>query len=258
MSGDGWVMSWQPKAGTAGMPNDLTGVETIQYELAGDPNRYQGRANELAWWGSDGVGAVVAYRILSAGGAVPAPATSTRAEPPFTGVGDVNGTSKGSGARFNANKPALELIPARVLARYHAFARTRAPRLPIRAVEYPDALAEFDRFQMNRLSGVEAEECLLAVLHELNNDGNLWADTARVFDYGRQKYSAWNWARGMKWSIPIGCALRHLVFGPMRGETDDPESGLPHRGHVGCNIVMLLWFLEYYPEGDDRPDLPSA
>lgn len=77
-------------------------------------------------------------------------------------------------------------------------------------------------------------------------------DCARVFGYGRKKYAAWNWAKGMDWSVPYGCALRHLSAW-FNGEDNDPESGLPHLGHVMCNLVMLSTFARTFPEGDDRP-----
>lgn len=77
-------------------------------------------------------------------------------------------------------------------------------------------------------------------------------DCARVFDYGRRKYAAWNWAKGMAWMVPFGCLLRHL-YAWARGEDNDPESSLPHLGHAMCNLVMLSTFARTYPEGDDRP-----
>lgn len=108
-------------------------------------------------------------------------------------VGDLDSTDRGSGARFNDNKPALDLIP----------------------------------------------------LHLLES-------TARVLDYGRHKYATWNWAKGMPWSVPYGCVLRHLSAW-YRGETNDPESGESHLAHVMCNLLMLLAYEENYQEGDDRP-----
>jgi Domain of unknown function (DUF5664) len=78
------------------------------------------------------------------------------------------------------------------------------------------------------------------------------ADAARVFDYGRKKYAEWNWAKGMAWSIPLACALRHCLA-ILDGEENDPESGLPHVGHIKCNLLMLLTFAETFPDGDDRP-----
>jgi len=77
-------------------------------------------------------------------------------------------------------------------------------------------------------------------------------DEARVWMYGKRKYAAWNWAKGMDWSIPLACALRHLSAW-QRGEDTDPESGLPHLAHAMCNLRMLTLYSMTYPEGDDRP-----
>jgi len=108
-------------------------------------------------------------------------------------IGDVNSDQKGSGARYNDNKPAFDLIPL----------------------------------------------CTLE-------------DEARVWDYGRKKYASWNWAKGMSWSVPLACALRHLAAF-QRGEDLDPESGLPHLAHAMCNLRMLTLYSRTYKEGDDRP-----
>jgi hypothetical protein len=108
-------------------------------------------------------------------------------------VGDVNSEARGTGARFNDNKPDFSLIPLVTLE-----------------------------------------------------------DEARVWMYGKRKYAAWNWAKGMDWSIPLACALRHLsAF--QQGEDIDPESGLPHLAHAMCNLRMLTLYSRNYPEGDDRP-----
>jgi len=109
------------------------------------------------------------------------------------GIGDVNSNEKGSGARYNGNKPDMSLIP-------------------------------------------------------------LWTleEEAKVWDYGTKKYNAWNWAKGMPWSVPYACAMRHLSAW-QRGEEIDPESGQPHLAHVMCNIRMLTLYATTYPEGDDRP-----
>jgi hypothetical protein len=107
-------------------------------------------------------------------------------------VGDVNSTDKGSGARYNDNKPDYSLIPL----------------------------------------------CTMA-------------DEARVWEYGAKKYARNNWKKGMAWSIPLACLLRHLSAW-QRGEDLDPESGLPHLAHAACNLRMLITYAESYPEGDDR------
>ena len=108
-------------------------------------------------------------------------------------VGDIYSNEKGSGARYNDNKPELDLIP----------------------------------------------------LHLLES-------TARVLTHGKQKYAAWNWAKGMKWSIPYACILRHLAAW-FRGETNDPESGESHLAHVVANVLMLLHYEKVHPELDNRP-----
>ncbi len=77
-------------------------------------------------------------------------------------------------------------------------------------------------------------------------------DEARVWEYGRRKYAAWNWAKGMAWSIPLACLLRHLAAW-QRGEENDAESGLPHLAHAMCNLRMLVLYSKTFTAGDDRP-----
>jgi len=77
-------------------------------------------------------------------------------------------------------------------------------------------------------------------------------DEARVWMYGKEKYAAWNWAKGMPWSVPYACAMRHLAAW-QRGEELDPESGQPHLAHAMCNLRMLTLYSKTYQEGDDRP-----
>lgn len=159
------------------------------------------------------------------------------------GIGDVNSNTKGSGARYNVGKPALELIPLRLLA--SALADPATAWLPEQLAAL-NALDDLGRFQIDRSRGA-----LIDATRKIG--AHAWVDCARVFDYGRRKYAAWNWAKGMPWSVPLACAARHLERVIVYGEADDSESGLPHRGHVLCNVVMLLHYLTAYPEGDDLP-----
>ena len=78
------------------------------------------------------------------------------------------------------------------------------------------------------------------------------AGEAQVWAYGKQKYAAWNWAKGMAWSIPFACMMRHMAAW-QTGEECDPESGLPHLAHAMCNLRMLTLYAVNYKEGDDRP-----
>lgn len=158
------------------------------------------------------------------------------------GVGDVNSTERGSGARYNTGKAPMHLIPVDLVGRSYSGCEDHSPDQQ----KASDALQCLGAWQRTGALGPLFDALALLGL----NEG--WEECARVFDYGRKKYAEWNWAKGMKWSIPLACATRHLMA-ILRGEDTDPESGLPHRGHVFCNVVMLLTFIDTYPEGDDRP-----
>lgn len=159
------------------------------------------------------------------------------------GIGDVNSDQRGSGARFNTGKPAMELLPLRQVVK-------------LLSIEHPNskeivALGYIADFQ----EGGDAN-CILRAMFMLGDPQETLVECAQVFDYGKRKYAEWNWAKGMAWSIPIACATRHLMA-MLRGEMIDPVdqngSGLPHRGHVMCNLMMLATYYNTFKEGDDRP-----
>lgn len=155
-------------------------------------------------------------------------------------IGDVNSEARGAGARFNDGKPPFELVPAGILAEY-AHAKGNA--------EMTQVLHLLGRFQMLR-----DEDALYEALRYCMTPHSL-AAAARVFDYGRLKYAEWNWLKGMPWSVPIGCVQRHALA-LIEGHEADPESGLPHAGHLLCNLIMLWQYRRTYAEGDDRPRIP--
>lgn len=76
-------------------------------------------------------------------------------------------------------------------------------------------------------------------------------EVGKVMTFGAQKYEPYNWARGMKWSKCIASAKRHLAAFE-KGEDFDPESGLKHLAHLGCNVAFLLDYMKHHPELDDR------
>jgi hypothetical protein len=81
----------------------------------------------------------------------------------------------------------------------------------------------------------------------------------RVLEFGAKKYNeqgghsrnTWNWAKGRGLGIPrvLAACLRH-IFARMRGEINDPESGLPHLGHALC----CLLFASYYSKNPEKYD----
>ena len=154
-------------------------------------------------------------------------------------IGDIHSDAPGSGARYNDGKARLEYIPARILYDMHS------------AEDYTQALGVFDRIA--KFEETHDEFYLYSALLQLTT-GNGLKDIAEVFHYGAKKYAAWNWAKGMPWSVPMACIKRHLLA-YLNNEELDSESGLPHLAHVGCNVIMLLHYAQHYKQGNDLPPI---
>ena len=76
-------------------------------------------------------------------------------------------------------------------------------------------------------------------------------EVAKVLEYGKRKYAAHNWSKGMDWGRMFGACLRHLAAWG-RGENIDPESGLLHLAHAACCALMLLALTMRKVGKDDR------
>lgn len=74
---------------------------------------------------------------------------------------------------------------------------------------------------------------------------------ADVLEFGAKKYAVDNWRKGFPFTRIIASLERHLNA-IKAGEDIDPESGLPHIDHVGCNWMFLSFFMKRMPELDDR------
>lgn len=82
-------------------------------------------------------------------------------------------------------------------------------------------------------------------------DPEFLEEVGRVLGFGARKYAADNWRNGISHRRLISAAYRHL--GAInKGEDIDPESGLPHTGHLGCCIMFLDWMGKNRPDLDDR------
>jgi hypothetical protein len=68
-------------------------------------------------------------------------------------------------------------------------------------------------------------------------------EIAKVLEFGAKKYAAHNWKQGggFSWIRVFNSLVRH-IFAWVRGEDKDPESGLSHLAHAGCNILFLLHY----------------
>lgn len=83
-------------------------------------------------------------------------------------------------------------------------------------------------------------------------------EIAKVLDYGKQKYAAHNWRKGINYSRVIAAAQRHLgEF--TEGRRVDSETDLSHAAHAAANLLFLIWYEKHRPEFDDlyKPDEES-
>lgn len=63
----------------------------------------------------------------------------------------------------------------------------------------------------------------------------------RVLEFGALKYAPDNWKKGLDKKEILESLQRHLAA-LMDGEEIDPESGLPHIGHIQCNAMFYAYF----------------
>lgn len=165
-------------------------------------------------------------------------------------VGDLTSDAPGSGARKNGGKPDYGLLPLCLLidkmgTRYSSSA-VSSTRLPLAIIWSLSVWQK--KGDVDSLIGALKESAGYSTGWNLE----LFREAVDVLTYGKGKYAPWNWAKGMPWSVPFACAIRHLIA-ISKGEDIDPESGCSHWGHVQANILMLLLFSERYPELNDMP-----
>ena len=59
-----------------------------------------------------------------------------------------------------------------------------------------------------------------------------------VLMFGAKKYAPFNWQKPMDTAEILESMMRHLTA-LLDGEINDPESGLPHMGHIQCNAMFF-------------------
>ena len=65
-------------------------------------------------------------------------------------------------------------------------------------------------------------------------------DMVDVMEFGANKYARNNWQNSFPKDKLLDSMLRHIdAF--YQGEDTDPESGLPHVGHIMCNAMFLAY-----------------
>lgn len=83
-----------------------------------------------------------------------------------------------------------------------------------------------------------------------------------VLEFGKKKYSAWNWASdgGFSHTRLLNSLMRHM-FAYSSGEDTDPESGLSHLGHAQCCLMFLTYYKKYpekFPKDDRNTIQPTT
>lgn len=78
----------------------------------------------------------------------------------------------------------------------------------------------------------------------------LWA-MGGALTYGEKHYGAHNWRKGIKISILLDAAMRHInEFNA--GENIDEKSQNHHLGNAMANLAMAITLQQTMPEMDDR------
>lgn len=72
-----------------------------------------------------------------------------------------------------------------------------------------------------------------------------------VLEFGANKYSSWNWTKGLKYTEICESLLRH-IYSFLSREDEDKESKLYHVGHILCNAMFLSYMFLFKKDMDDR------
>ena len=81
-------------------------------------------------------------------------------------------------------------------------------------------------------------------------------EITKVLEFGAGKYDPWNWAErgGFLYSRLFNSAMRHFIAWFWKKEDKDPETGISHLAHLGCNVLFLLHYVlnDKFNNNDDR------
>jgi hypothetical protein len=76
-------------------------------------------------------------------------------------------------------------------------------------------------------------------------------EIGKVLTYGRTKYGAHNWRKGILFSRNVAAALRH-TFRWLGGQDYDEESKCHHLAHACVDLLFVLEYIESRRDLDDR------
>lgn len=76
-------------------------------------------------------------------------------------------------------------------------------------------------------------------------------EVLKVMAFGAAKYEKNNWRSGTTHMRALSACFRHCIA-YMRGEDNDPESGICHLAHACTNLLFILYYRKYSKGVDDR------
>jgi hypothetical protein len=74
-------------------------------------------------------------------------------------------------------------------------------------------------------------------------------EIVRVLTFGANKYTDNGWMLVPEGEKRYFAALLRHIEAYQRGEEADPETGISHLAHAGCNILFLLYFQRQHATG---------
>lgn len=156
--------------------------------------------------------------------------------------------------RYNEGKPMYSLIDFRLFkgmeTHFHALSMVTSDEVCIRNIlNHLSAITSTDdRTTHEVLLPSLAANCYWLALYEKGirfrstklYDFQGFNSMAHVLEYGMQKYSRNNWRKGYVNRFSAADSLYRHLAKIILGEEKDEESGLPHIGHIMCNVMFLV------------------
>lgn len=87
---------------------------------------------------------------------------------------------------------------------------------------------------------------------DLSLISSIWIlGVGNVLTFGKKKYAAHNWRKGIELSRILSACLRH-IFAFLGGEDLDKETSLPHLDHASCCLMFARELWETKKSMDNR------
>lgn len=161
------------------------------------------------------------------------------------------------GLRFNDSKPDFSLMPLGLYPESDVFNRESYLKTKENVRLFEECLRSIADFVELCQDCKEADvsiDILVSARKALRSmyflcsslDFDFLEKVVRVYDYGAEKYSRFNWQKGMNWSVIVACAMRHIHAIDRYKDffVTDSESGQPHYAHVISNLQMINYYAE--------------